>query len=36
MTREGLLREHRLTPNGRADEVVYGLLREEWKPGANR
>jgi len=31
MTREGLLRKHRLTPDGRADEVIYGLLREEWE-----
>jgi ribosomal-protein-alanine N-acetyltransferase len=34
MTREGLLRQHRAVPGGRADEVVYGLLREEWESRA--
>jgi ribosomal-protein-alanine N-acetyltransferase len=32
MTREGLLRQHRVAQDGRADEVAYGLLREEWEP----
>ncbi len=30
MRREGVLRSHRLTRGVRSDEVVYGLLREEW------
>jgi RimJ/RimL family protein N-acetyltransferase len=33
MKREGILRHHRAIPGGRADEVVYGLLREEWEAG---
>ena len=31
MTREGVLRSHRLVRGERRDEVYYGLLREEWK-----
>jgi RimJ/RimL family protein N-acetyltransferase len=31
MTREGLLREHRLVRGERGDEVIYGLLRREWE-----
>jgi ribosomal-protein-alanine N-acetyltransferase len=34
MTREGLLREHRLVRGERGDEVIYGLLREEWEANA--
>ena len=30
MKREGLLRSHRLVRGERTDEVVYGVLREEW------
>jgi RimJ/RimL family protein N-acetyltransferase len=29
--REGVLREHILTPNGPMDKVVLGLLKKEWK-----
>ena len=31
-TREGLLREHFVIQGRRVDEVIYGLLRHEWKP----
>ena len=31
MTREGVLRSHRLVRGERRDEVYYGLLREEWE-----
>ncbi len=31
-TREGLMREHYVIQGRRVDEVVYGLLRREWKP----
>ena len=31
MTREGVLRSHRMGREGRIDEVYYGLLREEWE-----
>ena len=31
MTREGLLRGHRMLRDERVDEVHYGLLREEWE-----
>jgi ribosomal-protein-alanine N-acetyltransferase len=34
MIREALLREHRLVRGERGDEVVYGLLREEWEARA--
>jgi ribosomal-protein-alanine N-acetyltransferase len=34
MTREGLLRSHRLVRGERDDEVIYGLLRREWEAGA--
>ncbi|HYP53066.1 MAG TPA: GNAT family protein [Pyrinomonadaceae bacterium] len=30
-TREGLMREHYLIQGRRVDELVYGLLRREWK-----
>ena len=30
MRREGVLRGHRIARDGRQDEVIYGLLREEW------
>ncbi len=30
MRREALLRSHRVLRGERADEVVYGILREEW------
>ena len=33
MIREGVLRSHRKGRGGRADEVYYGLLREEWEAG---
>jgi [ribosomal protein S5]-alanine N-acetyltransferase len=36
MTREGTLRaQHRDRDGSRADEVIYGLLREEWAATAN-
>ena len=28
---EGLLRQHRFARDGQTDEVVYGLLKEEWE-----
>ena len=31
MTREGVLRSHRVLREERIDEVYYGLLREEWE-----
>ena len=31
MTREGVLRSHGVTRDGRADFEYYGLLREEWE-----
>ena len=31
MKREALLRSHRVGPDGRSDEVFYGLLLEEWE-----
>ncbi len=34
MTREGLLRSHRLVRGERDDEVIYGLLRPEWEAQA--
>ncbi len=31
MSREGLLRSHRVVRGERQDEVIYGLLRREWE-----
>ena len=31
MTREGILRGHTKTQDGRADQVFYGVLRAEWE-----
>ena len=31
MTREGVLRSHRKGREERADEVYYGILRQEWE-----
>jgi RimJ/RimL family protein N-acetyltransferase len=31
MQREGVLRAHRVIAGERSDEVVYGVLREEWR-----
>ncbi len=30
MTREGLLKSHYTARDGRSDDVVYGILREQW------
>jgi RimJ/RimL family protein N-acetyltransferase len=35
MRREALLRSHVLRRGERSDRVYYGLLREEWSPGAS-
>ena len=34
MTREGVLRRHRKARDGRADDVYYGILRDEWESKA--
>ena len=34
MTREGVLRSHTKTQDGRADQVFYGILRTEWEAAA--
>ena len=31
MTREGLMRSHRVFQGERTDEVYYGILRDEWQ-----
>ena len=31
MTREGLLKSHHAARDGRSDDVVYGILREQWR-----
>ena len=36
MTREGLLRGNRLKQGVRSDELVYGILREEWDAHRSR
>ncbi|NKB70483.1 MAG: GNAT family N-acetyltransferase [Candidatus Latescibacteria bacterium] len=37
MKREGLLRQHEVAGNGqRVDQIIYGLLREEWEAQLNK
>ena len=36
MTREGVLRSHTKTRDGRADQVFYGVLRAEWETSSAR
>ena len=35
MTCEGLLKSHHAARDGRSDDVVYGVLREEWQADAD-
>ena len=36
MSREGILRSHSKSRDGRADDVYYGILREEWEDRTSR